>query len=345
MNTVTFIGSDKNAGKTTALNHIYGHLRKRKGNTPRICLTSTGISGDRVDQYFGHPKPRIDVYKDTFVVTTRKRIETEKKQAFQVVADLSPPLFSTPYVMGRCIRDTALVLEGPNTREELIHMKEILNQTIAPEIIMVDGSADRQFVAHPWISDTFFFAVRLSDNAVDMGRTRAFLIPLSLPPCPSSIVSAISGHANDDIKSLLFDHHLNLRYTGRTIPFQDVALESHLEARKGQPSVLYLNGALSPTLHGKIRTHNRLTVVLDNFTLYQNIPTRGLAHPFLPALYLRYPVHINGMFVRNDTRRSPNAFRSLFPGNVPSVDLYKDESETVETVTQKMIQRIPRHGG
>ena len=105
-------------------------------------------------------------------------------------------------------------------------------------------------------------------------------------------------------------------------------------------TILYLNGALSPTLYREISGFGRLTVVLDNFTLYQTIPTRGLAPLFLPALHLRYPVKINGMFIQNDIQAPGHSFNTLFPDNAPVCDLFKDTPETTRLITGDMVGRM-----
>ena len=48
METLAFIGSDKNAGKTTVFNFVY---QKMHAADTMVCLTSIGINGEPVDTY------------------------------------------------------------------------------------------------------------------------------------------------------------------------------------------------------------------------------------------------------------------------------------------------------
>ncbi len=70
MKTLTFIGSDKNAGKTTAFNFVYKKLQNAHCQSARICMTSTGISGEAEDKFTGRNKPFVDIFKNTYFITS-----------------------------------------------------------------------------------------------------------------------------------------------------------------------------------------------------------------------------------------------------------------------------------
>lgn len=334
MITVTFIGSDKDAGKTTAFNTVYGILYEK--NKP-VCLTSTGISGDRIDAFYGHPKPDILIKKHSYFVTAENRLSDFKKN-FSTVMALTGSDFSKPYVFGKSITDFKLVLEGPNTRKELLLMKERIQTELKNTILMIDGSVDRQFVAHPAISDGFYFSVLISENPRLMARTNAFLLPLSLSACPETIRTLIINTFQEDpMKSLLIDESFQVVYKGSPVPFQDNRLHTHLEKRKGLKTILYINGALSPSLFSFLRSYERLIVVLDNFTLYQNIPTQQATSYFCPSMYLLHQVHINGIFIRDTTSSGGKRHPVNMPQGVPVCDLFQDGIEPVQRMVAPLM--------
>ena len=79
METYCFIGSDKNAGKTTALNFIYDSLC-RKDCPPPLCLTGIGINGERVDNFDGSAKPEVRLRVGSHFLTHARHLEDHNGQ-------------------------------------------------------------------------------------------------------------------------------------------------------------------------------------------------------------------------------------------------------------------------
>jgi hypothetical protein len=338
MITVTFIGSDKNAGKTTAFNHVYEQLAAQEKRA--ICLTATGISGDRIDRFFGHAKPEIRIFKNSCFVTAKEQL-LNREESYEPLLTLSPPDFSKSYVFGRSTDAYNLILEGPNTRNELILMKKQIARKMKDPILMIDGSVDRQFVAHPSVTDGFYFSVLISENPRLMSRTNGFLLPLSLSVCPGKLKKSIGNHLKENLKSLLLSEDFSVIHEGYEIPFQDKTLIRKLSARKGEKTALYINGALSPTLSTTIQNFHALTVVLDNFTLYQTISGNETAPPFFPRLSLFHPVTIFGIFVRDLTKSSEARKRLRLPTGVPVWDLFRDSPESAAHVLSPFTKKKP----
>lgn len=338
MITVTFIGSDKNAGKTTAFNHVY---EKLTGDDSRdICLTATGISGERIDRFYGHAKPEIRIFKNSCFVTAEAQL-SNREDRFEPLVTLSPPDFSKVYVFGRSKEDFNLILEGPNTRNELILMKKRIHRKMKNPILMIDGSVDRQFVAHPSVTDGFYFSVLISENPRLMARTNGFLLPFSLSRCPEKIKKAIACHLKENLKSLLLSDSFEVLHAGCDIPFQDKTLFHRLSGQKHQKTYLYLSGALSPTLASAIRNVKALTVILDNFTLYQTIAAAEIADPFYPRLFLFHPVRIYGIFIQDTTGSADKRSLIHLPEGVPVWDLFKDSPETFKNMLHPFTKKKP----
>jgi len=117
METWSFIGSDKNAGKTTALNFVHRRLHEqRKGP---LCLTSIGINGEPVDNYENRPKPQFPVYRDEYFISATEHLAKLPEQ-FEILRRFAPPAFSKSYLLSRSRNDFELVVEGPNDKRQLL---------------------------------------------------------------------------------------------------------------------------------------------------------------------------------------------------------------------------------
>ena len=244
MKTLAFIGSDKNAGKTTVFNFVY---QKMHAADTMVCLTSIGINGEPVDTYEGHPKPKITVYKDSFFITAGEHLKPHTGK-YETVHLFLPPHFSKPYVLAKSLVDLDLVLEGPNTQRGLMEMKGLIGKVLPLCLLLVDGSIDRQFLAHPAVCDGFYFAVLVSDRKQQLIKANDLLSALALPVYPKDLRGAIEEFQRDETKSLLWGDSPRLIYHGRQIPFLDETLRETVKRRKGDECVLYLNGALSKSL-------------------------------------------------------------------------------------------------
>ncbi len=157
MQTYSFIGADKNAGKTTMLNFVYDRLYK---DHKRICLTSIGINGEEKDNYEGHPKPRIKIKKNSFFITQKDHL-TDLPGFYQTEKIFTQPTYKDTFILGKALFDLSLVLEGPNEKREILKIKEELPKNL---LLLIDGSIDRQFLGDPTISDAFYFAISIDQS-------------------------------------------------------------------------------------------------------------------------------------------------------------------------------------
>jgi len=320
METLAFIGSDKNAGKTTVFNFVY---QKMHAADTTICLTSIGINGEPVDTYEGHPKPKITVYNDSFFITAGEHLRPHTGK-YETVHLFLPPHFSKPYVLAKSLMDLDLVMEGPNTQRELMEIKGLIGKVLPLSLLLVDGSIDRQFLAHPAVCDGFYFAVLVSGRKQQLMKANDFLAALAFPVYPKDLRGAIEEFQRDETKSLIYCDSPRLIHHGRQIPFLDETLRETVKRRKDKECVLYLNGALSKSLFSFLSPFSKLTVVLDNFTLYQNVSVdAGLGRSFRPRLFLFHPVKVKSIFlnVEGENHRS----RLKIPFHIPVYNLYRED--------------------
>ncbi|MCG8471342.1 MAG: hypothetical protein MI742_05740 [Desulfobacterales bacterium] len=317
MKTHCFIGTDKNAGKTTAFNAVYTQ-KVQRGEAP-ILLTSIGINGETTDEFDGGVKPGIRVMPGSLFVTAGEHLHhhTEK---YETLATFVPPFFSKPLILGRCILAFDILLEGPNTGLEMGRLKEALAPLIPEEtLLLIDGSIDRQFLASPGLCDGFYFSVLFSKRAPQRKKAEAFLSALAFKGCRENQAKRIASHTDEQTRSLLYDEK-GLIHKSEQMPFADKGLHKALSRLKKQKGLLYLNGALTSSLAEQLAPLSGLSLVLDNMTLYQNVSTgQGKSLRFLPEMTVLHPVSVLGIFLREEAPFD----RSLLPRKLSAFNLFR----------------------
>ncbi|MBF0314057.1 MAG: hypothetical protein HQK50_03275 [Oligoflexia bacterium] len=341
MKTISFIGSDKNAGKTTVLNFVYKRLRKQLKLKSAICLTSIGINGEETDRYEGSgpKKPAIKVFAGDYLITREchLRATTAAAASYSIVYDFSQGTESDPLLLVRVnatLGGVAVLLEGPNDKSELMRAKEYLLAQRDIAYFLLDGSIDRQFLAAPEVSDSFYFALLLSDRAPQLSKAYDLVHAVSLNMAEEGdyrVVADCQYSSSAEIKSILYDDHNEVIYMGKEIAFLDKQLFKHLEeidniSNSSLPFYhqigvnsglshtplqyyLYLNSALTPTIMKRIGKIKNLNLILDNFTLIQNISSvinlsgsqaQNQMSANLPPIALLHQVKVDGFFWRSE---------------------------------------------
>lgn len=319
--TLSFIGSDKNAGKTTVLNFVYRRLKEIDKGKGYICLGSIGINGEEIDFYENRQKPMISIYKGSYFITAAEYLR-DLTGKYRMVHSFSGPHFNKVYVLGECLFDFQMILEGPNNKEEILRMKRDVQAVLPDGYLLIDGSIDRQFIAHPAVSDEFYFAVLVSTRKEQLQKARDLLFSLSLQMCPQEHKDLLKDWVKEEHKSVLFGEGGELLYHGKEIPFADKKLQDMcLDCRK-KKCILYLNGALSKSLYALLAPLKNLTVILNNFTLYQNISVYDFQNRiFWPKIFLFHPVKVRGIFLKQETTQ----YTLTTPKNIPVYNLFREE--------------------
>lgn len=327
MITYAFIGTDKNAGKTTAFNFVYQALLKQGAQEKSICLTATGIAGESGYRSPHLHKPGIVCYKGTYIITAAQHLN-RWPGCYHILAELNAPSAAAPYLLCQMHSDLSLVLEGPNTKADMLKIKRVLAAHIPDATILIDGAVDRQFLAHPDLCDAFYFAVLLSDNPEQHRKANALLFPLTLSLCPPETAHTIFQMSTQQTSCLLFDENQTRVYQGTRPPFLDAGLTDMCLKYKKKECLLYLNGALSRSLFAFLSDFKYFTIVLDNFTLYQNIIADNRQQKFLPKLLLLHPVRIQRIFIRQDQSgplsKKNDHLNIALPENIPISDIYRE---------------------
>ena len=119
LKTICFIGSDKSAGKTTAMNLVYKKIKKQN-NSP-IILSSIGINGESYDSLESIPKPKITIHSQDYFISEAHHLK-EHLGKYKILEVFGPPHFKKNYILAKASIKFTPVLEGPNEKNEYIKM-------------------------------------------------------------------------------------------------------------------------------------------------------------------------------------------------------------------------------
>jgi len=319
--TFGFLGSDKNAGKTTALGFISSRLRKQG---KQIILTSVGINGEAYDTYEGDPKPEVFVEKGDLFITNALHLRGQIGK-FQLLERYQPPMFSKTYCLCRGIIPQNWVIEGPNDRASLLLLKKNLSKyKIMDGALLLDGSIDRQFMGHPKLCDGFYFSLLVTDR--DQQRTKAaqLMEPITLPSANLQIKNTILKYQDSSTRSLLIKPDGKLIYHGSQPPFMDSDLKAQCLSLKDQHGILYLSGALTEKFSDFLSPFANLLVILDNFTLYQRVNVEERKRKFRPGIALLHPLKILGIFLKEVSDKP-----IPLPKGIPTHNLFREDHDDI----------------
>ena len=176
-------GTVKNAGKTTALNHL---VERFAAAGEALGLSSVGRDGEAVDQLTNRPKPRVRPPVGALVATSHESA-LYSQATLELVA---PTPFRTalgPVGVYRVARPGYVEVAGPVKVREAAALLTQLAELGCTKILL-DGAADRRAFISAGV-DGFVLATGLvlaDDPAGMIDETRAVLARLQLPqPAPA----------------------------------------------------------------------------------------------------------------------------------------------------------------
>lgn len=151
---VAIVGLAKNAGKTECLNYILRKAKEKRSHT--LALTSIGIDGESVDQVCRTPKPEIEVFKNTYFVTSEKHFR-EKRIVAEVMNVSTQQTSLGRLITARAKSDGKVLLSGPadtGTLKDVIREMRELNV----KTTLVDGALSRLSFSSPAVTDAMVLA-------------------------------------------------------------------------------------------------------------------------------------------------------------------------------------------
>jgi hypothetical protein len=188
VNSVSLIGMAKNVGKTVTFNHL---VQQASSQNMRLGLTSIGRDGEKRDEVFHTPKPRIFTPAGTLLATAlgslqRSEIHIEIVQAtgfFTAMGEV---------VLGRACEAGFVELSGPTLlSQHQVLQKLFLNY--GTDLTLIDGALDRVSPAMPGLAEAVILATGAAlgpSIEVVIEKTQDRINRLAIPPVEKAQLAA-----------------------------------------------------------------------------------------------------------------------------------------------------------
>lgn len=170
---ISFVGTEKNTGKTETLNYVLSRLCSFS-NT-QIGITSIGIDGEKIDQVTKTSKPEIIIHPNTIFATSE--ILYSQKQITSNILSLSKRSTALgKLVYAQAISSGKVVLGGASNT---IWLKEVIEEikNFGSDIVLVDGALSRMSFGSPSITEAMILSTgaALSFNMRTLVRKTSFI--------------------------------------------------------------------------------------------------------------------------------------------------------------------------
>lgn len=155
--TLAIVGTAKNVGKTTCLNHLVDAYAARG---TRLGLTSIGRDGEDIDAVTDRPKPRITPPVGTLVATSA----VSARRSAARLREVAPTPFRTALGAVSLYEVTGpgfVEIAGPVTVRDTVDLNAMLRAHGA-RTVLVDGAIDRRASASAEVADAVILATGLS---------------------------------------------------------------------------------------------------------------------------------------------------------------------------------------
>lgn len=157
---VSFVGMEKNAGKTQTLNYVLGRLRSFSDTT--IAISSIGIDGEQIDQVTQTSKPEIHIYKGTKFVTAQALYQ--QREIVSCIEEVS--LRTTALgrlITAEAISDGNVLLAGPSDTKGLKEFIDRLSKKV--DLCLIDGALSRMSFGSPCITEAMVLSTGAAVSA------------------------------------------------------------------------------------------------------------------------------------------------------------------------------------
>lgn len=170
---ISFVGTEKNTGKTETLNYVLSRLCSFSNTV--VGITSIGIDGEKTDQVTKTSKPEITIYPNTIFATSE--LLYPQKQITSNILSLS----KRSTALGRLIYAQAIssgkvVLAGASNS---LWLKEVIEEikSFGADIVLVDGALSRMSFGSPSITEAMILSTgaALSFNMKTLVRKTSFI--------------------------------------------------------------------------------------------------------------------------------------------------------------------------
>lgn len=156
---ISFVGMEKNAGKTQTLNYVLSRLRTF---SKTIALTSIGVDGETLDIVTSTSKPEIEIYPNTTFITSQALYP--QREIVSAIEEMS----TQTTALGRLIKAKAItqgkiLLAGPSDTVNLKKLIEKLEKNT--DLILIDGALSRKSFGSPSITQAMILSTGASLSA------------------------------------------------------------------------------------------------------------------------------------------------------------------------------------
>lgn len=190
---ISFVGMEKNAGKTQTLNYVLSRLRTF---SKTIALTSIGVDGETTDIVTLTSKPEIEIYPNTTFITSQALYpQREIVSAIEEVSTQTTALGRL--IKAKAITQGKILLAGPSDTVSLKKLIEKLEKNT--DLILIDGALSRKSFGSPTITDAMILSTGASLSAslnVVVKKTKFIYQMTQLPQYQSKYTEQLQNIEN-----------------------------------------------------------------------------------------------------------------------------------------------------
>lgn len=190
---ISFVGMEKNAGKTQTLNYVLSRLRTF---SKTIALTSIGVDGETTDIVTLTSKPEIEIYPNTTFITSQALYpQREIVSAIEEVSNQTTALGRL--IKAKAITQGKILLAGPSDTVSLKKLIEKLEKNT--DLILIDGALSRKTFGSPSITQAMILSTGASLSAslnVVVKKTKFIYQMTQLPQYQSTLAEQLQQIEN-----------------------------------------------------------------------------------------------------------------------------------------------------
>lgn len=314
--TIAIIGTAKNVGKTTCLNHLISRFATAG---IRLGLTSVGRDGEDIDQITDRPKPRILPPVGTLVATARLSAR-RSKATLREIAETPFRTALGPVSLYEVTNPGFVEIAGPVTVEDTVSLKQMLRE-FGAQTILVDGAIDRRASASSALAEGVILATGMSlelspaEIAEHAGmQTRWMNLPAPAQPIPAKRTGI-------------------LKRSGEFVPWPGATIleqgESLLEWLPPESETLVIAGALTERLARRLltdRIRNLGIVVPDGTHLLLEPETFGKLESRGVVFHAAHPIRLIAVTVNPTSpcgqKVDPKEFQALVQEHLAPIPVF-----------------------
>ena len=191
---ISFVGMEKNAGKTQTLNYVLSRLRTF--SNLKLAISSIGVDGETLDIVTSTSKPEIEIYPNTTFITSQSLYN--QKEIVSAIEEVSKDYTALgKLITARAITQGKVLLGGPSDTKNLKKLLEKLEKNA--DLILIDGALSRKSFGSPTITDAMILSTGASLSAslnVVVKKTKFIYQMTQLPQYQSTLAEQLQNIEN-----------------------------------------------------------------------------------------------------------------------------------------------------